>query len=210
MLLQGRKVVDSFCYGHAEKEAGIALRKDHIFRMFSNIKLLTSLAVLLLMEEGKLKLRDPVEAYIPALGKRQVLRAGATRLDDTEPAKTPITLQHLMTHTSGLSSGVFDPGTLLFNAYNTTGVLNPTTPLADVMKVLAPLPLAFQPGTQWEYSVATDVLGHVVEIVSGESFGAFLGRWACRTLISGCLNSSVTAFARSTWGWICWTRPSPA
>ncbi len=175
-LLRGREVVDTFCYGHADQEAGIALREDHIFRMFSNTKLITSLAVLLLLEEGKLTLSDPIEAYIPALGKRQVLRAGATRLDDTEPAKTPITLQHLMTHTSGLSYGVFDPGTLLFDAYNTTGVLNPTTPLADMMKVLAPLPLAFQPGTQWEYSVATDVLGHVVEIVSGESFGAFLSR----------------------------------
>lgn len=176
VLLQGRDIVDTFCYGHADKEAAIPLREDHIFRMFSNTKLVTSLAILLLMEDGKLKLDDPVEAYIPALGKRQVLRAGATRLDDVEPAKTPITIRHLMTHTAGLSYGVFDPGSLLFNTYNQTGVLNPTTSLAEMMKVLAPLPLAFQPGTQWEYSVATDVLGHVVEIVSGETFGAFLSR----------------------------------
>lgn len=185
VLLQGRNIVDTFCYGQADKEAATPLREDHIFRMFSNTKLVTSLAILLLMEDGKLKLDDPVEAYIPVLGKRQVLRAGATRLDDVEPAKTPITIRHLMTHTSGLSYGVFDPGSLLFNTYNQTGVLNPTTSLAEMMKVLAPLPLAFHPGTQWEYSVATDVLGHVVEIVSGESFGAFLSRRIFNPLAMG-------------------------
>jgi CubicO group peptidase (beta-lactamase class C family) len=174
VLLQGRNIADTFCYGHADKEAAISLREDHIFRMFSNTKLVTSLAILLLMEDGKLKLDDPVATYIPALGKRQVLRAGATQLNDVEPAKTPITIRHLMTHTSGLSYGVFDPGSLMFNTYNQAGVLSPTTSLAEMVKVLAELPLAFQPGTQWEYSVATDVLGHVVELVSGESFGAFL------------------------------------
>lgn len=175
-LLRGRQVVDRFCYGHADREAGIALREDHIFRMFSNTKLVTSCAVLLLLEEGRLRLDDPIEAYLPALGQRQVLRAGATRLDDTEPARTSITVRHLMTHTSGLSYGVFDPGSVLFDAYNAAGVLSPLTPLSSMIDVLAGLPLAFQPGTQWEYSVATDVLARLVEVVSGASFGAFLSR----------------------------------
>ena len=175
-LLKGREVVDTFCCGHADREAGIALREDHIFRMFSNTKLITSLAVLLLLEEGKLKLDDPLEAYVPALANRQVLRPGATSLTDTEPARTPITLLHLMTHTSGLSYGVFDPGTLLFKAYNQAGVLHPMLTLSAMMQALAPLPLAFHPGTQFEYSVATDVLGHVVELVAGEPFSAFLAR----------------------------------
>ena len=175
-LLKGRAVVDTFCCGYADREAGVALREDHIFRMFSNTKLLTSLAVLLLMEEGKLKMDDPLEAYVPAMANRQVLRPGATELTDTESAKTSITLLHLMTHTSGLSYGIFDPGSLLFKTYNKVGVLNPTTPLSDMMKLLASLPLAFHPGTQFEYSVATDVLGHVVELVAGEPFGTFLAR----------------------------------
>ena len=145
-LLKGREVVDTFCCGHADREAAVALREDHIFRVYSNTKLLTSLAVLLLVEEGKLKLSDPLHAHVPALANRQVLRPGASALNDTEPAQTPITLQHLMTHTSGLSYGVFDPGSLLFKAYNSAVVLNPATPLADMMKALAPLPLAFQPG----------------------------------------------------------------
>jgi CubicO group peptidase (beta-lactamase class C family) len=175
-LLRGREVVDRFCYGHADREAGLVLREDHIFRMFSNTKLVTAIAVMMLVEDGRIRLDDPVSAYIPELGRRQVLRPGALRIDDTEPARSPITLHHLMTHTSGLSYGVFDPGTPLFHAYNQAGVLNPAQDLAGMMKALAPLPLSFHPGTQWEYSVASDVLGRVVEVVSGESFGAFLAR----------------------------------
>jgi CubicO group peptidase (beta-lactamase class C family) len=176
VLMRGREVVDRFCYGSADKEAGIPLREDHIFRVFSNTKLVTSCAVMLLVEEGRIKLDDPIETYIPELGKRQVLRAGATRIDDTEPARTSITVRHLMTHTSGLSYGVFDPGSVQFDAYNKAGVLNPTTDLAHMVQTLSSLPLSFHPGTQWEYSVATDVLGRLVEVVSGETFGAFLSR----------------------------------
>ncbi len=175
-LLRGRDVVDRFCYGSADREADVALREDHIFRIFSSTKLVTACAVMLLVEEGRIRLDDPVDAYIPELAARQVLRAGATRIDDTEPAQSPITLHHLMTHTSGLSYGIFDPGTLQFQAYRQAGVHHPMQDLAGMMKVLAPLPLSFQPGTQWEYSIASDVLGRVVEIASGESFGAFLAR----------------------------------
>jgi len=175
-LLRGREEVDRFIYGQADREAGVALREDHIFRIFSSTKLITACAVMLLVEDGRIGLDDPVDAYIPELGARQVLRPGALQIDDVEPAKSPITLRHLMTHTSGLSYGVFDPGSLLFQAYNEAGVLNPTRDLAGMMKALAPLPLSFHPGTQWEYSVASDVLGRVIEVVSGESFATFLAR----------------------------------
>ena len=175
-LLQDGQLVDTFCTGFADKEAGIALREDHIFRMFSSTKLVTSCAVLMLVEEGRIRWDDPVEAFIPELGSRFVLKPGAQRIDDVEPAHGSITIRHLMTHTSGLSYGIFDPGTLMFNAYNQSGVMHPGKNLAEMMKVLAQLPLSFHPGTQWEYSVATDVLGRVVEVVSGESFGAFLAR----------------------------------
>lgn len=175
-LLKGREVVDTFCYGFADKEAGIPLREDHIFRMFSSTKLVTSCAVLMLFEEGRIQWDDPIEAYIPELAARQVLKTGATRVDDVEPAKSSITIRNLMTHTSGLSYGTFDPGTVLFDAYNKAVVLHPGKPLSEMMKTLAPLPLSFHPGTQWEYSVATDVLGRLVEVVAGESFGSFLSR----------------------------------
>lgn len=175
-LLRGHEVVDRFCCGHADIEAGIALREDHIHRVFSNTKLVTSCAVMMLVEEGKLRLEDAIERYIPELGQRQVLRAGATHVDQTEPAQHSITVQHLMTHTSGLSYGAFDPGTVLFAAYNKAGVHTPVSPMAGMVKVLEQLPLSFQPGTRWEYSVATDVLGYLVEVVSGESLGAFFAR----------------------------------
>lgn len=175
-LLRGRHVVDRFRWGHADREAGVALREDHIFRMFSSTKLVTSCAVMMLVEEGRIRLDDPVDLYIPELADRQVLRAGARDLAETEAARSRMTLQHLMTHTSGLSYGIFDPGSLLFRAYNEAAVLSPGRDLAAMMKALAPLPLSFHPGTQWEYSVATDVLGRVVEVVSGETFGRFLSR----------------------------------
>jgi CubicO group peptidase (beta-lactamase class C family) len=129
---------------------------------------------MLLVEDGRINLGDPIEAYIPELGGLQVLRPGATRIDDTEPARSSITIRHLMTHTSGLSYGVFDPGSVQFAAYNERGVANLTKPLSEMMKTLAELPLSFQPGTQWQYSVATDVLGRLIEVVSGRSFGEVL------------------------------------
>jgi CubicO group peptidase (beta-lactamase class C family) len=173
-VLVGRDLVDLNCVGWADREARIPLRADHIFRAFSNTKLITSCAALLLFEQGRFQLDDPVEKFIPQLGNRRVLRAGATSLDETEPARGLITIRHLLSHRSGLSYGVFDPGTVIFKAYNERKVLNPATPLADMIEVLAELPLIYHPGTSWEYSVATDVLGRLVEIVSGERFDQFI------------------------------------
>jgi CubicO group peptidase (beta-lactamase class C family) len=130
-LLHRREVADRFCYGFADREARILLREDHIFRVFSNTKLVTSCAVMLLVEDGRIKLDDPIEAYIPELGGLQVLRPGVTRIDDTEPTRSSITIRHLMTHTSGLSYGVFDPGTVQFVAYNKLGVADPTDLMAE-------------------------------------------------------------------------------
>src|SRR5690349_6496456 len=173
-VLVGRELVDVKCIGWAEKEAQIPLRVDHIFRVFSNTKLITSCAALLLFEEGRFQLDDPIEQFIPQLAKCRVLRPDATSLDKTEPAARPITIRHLMSHSSGLSYGLFDRGTLICNAYNERKVVNPATTLAEMIDVLADLPLAYHPGTSWEYSVATDVLARLVEIVSGERFDAFL------------------------------------
>jgi CubicO group peptidase (beta-lactamase class C family) len=175
-LLRGREVLDRFCCGWADIDAGTPLREDHIVRVFSNSKLVTSCAVLLLVEEGRIALDEPIETWLPELGHRHVLGPGAKRIDDTVPAKSSITVRHLMTHTSGLSYGLFDPGTVLFEAYREARVIDPARPLAAMVSALAPLPLSFQPGSRWQYSVATDVLGHLVEVASGMTFGAFLAR----------------------------------
>jgi CubicO group peptidase (beta-lactamase class C family) len=173
-VLVGRDLVDVSCIGWADKEAQIPLRVDHIFRIFSNTKLVTSCAALLLFEEGRFQLDDPIERFIPQLANRRVLRPGASSLDQTEPAARPITIRHLMSHSSGLSYGLLDPGTLIFKAYNERKVNNPATTLAEMIDVLADLPLAYHPGTSWEYSVAIDVLARLVEVISGQRFDAFI------------------------------------
>src|SRR6185437_14988785 len=173
-VLVGRDLVDVSCIGWADREARIPLRVDHIFRIFSNTKLITSCAALLLFEDGRFRLDDPIERFIPQLAQRRVLRPGATALDQTEPAARPITIRHLMSHSAGLSYGLLDPGTLIFKAYIERKVNNPATTLAEMIDVLADLPLTYHPGTCWEYSVATDVLARLVEVVGGERFDAFI------------------------------------
>ncbi|MDO9563974.1 MAG: serine hydrolase domain-containing protein, partial [Bradyrhizobium sp.] len=172
-VLVGRDLVDVNCVGWADKETQIPLRTDHLFRVFSNTKLITSCAALLLCEEGRFQLDDPIEKFIPQLGNRRVMRPGATSLEDVEPARGSITIRQLLSHSSGLSYGLFDPGTPLFKAYQQRKVLTPTTTLVDMIDALAELPLAYHPGTSWEYSVATDVVGRLVEVVSGEALDKF-------------------------------------
>jgi CubicO group peptidase (beta-lactamase class C family) len=188
-ILVGRDLVDVNCVGWADKEAQAPLRVDHIFRVFSNTKLITSCAALLLFEEGRFELDDPIERFIPQLADRRVLRPGAASLSETEPAKGSITIRHLMSHSSGLSYGFFDPGTVIFKAYNERGVHNPATTLAQMMDALADLPLVYHPGTSWEYSVATDVLARLVEIVGGQPFDKFI-----RSRILGPLGMVDTGF----------------
>jgi CubicO group peptidase (beta-lactamase class C family) len=173
-VLVGRDLVDVNCVGWADKEAQTPLRTDHIFRIFSNTKLITSCAALLLFEEGKFQLDDPIETYIPQLANRKVLRPGATALDDTEPARRSITIRHLLSHSAGLSYGLFDPGSVIFTAYNERKVLNPATPLSAMIDALADLPLTYQPGTSFEYSVAIDVIARLVEVISGQRFDSFI------------------------------------
>jgi CubicO group peptidase (beta-lactamase class C family) len=188
-VLVGRELVDVNCVGWANKEAQTPLRVDHIFRIFSNTKLVTSCAALLLFEEGRFQLDDPIERFIPQLANRRVLRPGATSLDETEPAKGSITIRHLMSHRSGLSYGVFDPGTTMFKAYNERKVLNPATTLAQMIDVLADLPLVYHPGISWEYSVATDVMARLIEVISGQRFDKFI-----QSRIFGPLGMVDTAF----------------
>ena len=172
-VLQGRDLIDVGYSGWANREKNITLDETHLFRIASNTKLITSIAVLMLIEDGLLSLSDPIESYISQLGNRQVLQSGATDLSNTEPAKSPITIAHLLSHSSGLSYGLLDPGSPMFRAYNSVKVLNAKQPLSVLINVLENLPLSFHPGTAWEYSIATDVLGYLIEVVSGKPLDAF-------------------------------------
>ena len=170
VLLNGEPV-ESFCTGLADIERGEPLRPDHIHRAFSNTKLMTSVLVLMLADEGRFALDDPVKAWLPALDTLRVLRAGATSLDDTEPLQHDITIRHLLSHRAGFSHGVFDFGSLLFNGYKAAAVRGSGHTLAALVERLATLPLNRQPGSGWEYSLATDVLARLVEVVTGQRFG---------------------------------------
>jgi len=172
-VLRGRDVVDQQCVGFADRETKTPLRPDHIFRAFSNTKIFVTCSIMLLVEQGRIGLEDPIEKFLPQLGNRKVLIAGAKSLADVEPAKGSITIRQLLTHTAGLSYGLFDPGSVIFKAYGEARILNPLMPLSGFIDSLADLPLTYQPGTSWEYSVATDVLGRVVEVVSGKTLDAF-------------------------------------
>lgn len=175
-VLRGRDLVEQQAIGLADREAGTPLTAASLFRVFSNTKLVTSCAVLLLMEEGRLGLDDPIEHHMPQLGRRRVLRPGARHLDDVEPARQPITVRHLLTHSAGLHYGYFEPGSLLDAAYVQAGVNQPQRSLAEMVETLATLPLAYHPGQGWAYSVATDVAARLVEVCSGERLGDFLQR----------------------------------
>ena len=98
-VLRGRDIADQQCVGLADREAKTALRPDHIFRAFSNTKIFVTCAIMLLMEEGRIGLDDSVEKFLPQLGNRKVLKADAKSLADVEPAKSPITIRQLLTHT---------------------------------------------------------------------------------------------------------------
>ena len=175
-VLRNGALIDSFCIGKADLQTGEDLRPDHIHRAFSNTKLMTSMLVLRLVDQGHFALDDLVKTWIPVLGHLKVLRAGATAITDTEPLVSDITIRHLLSHQAGFSHGVFDPGTLIYDAYHAAGVRKSDTTLEQLMTQFATLPLIYQPGQGWAYSMATDVLARLVEIVTGMSFATALQR----------------------------------
>lgn len=174
-VLVGGEVAYQCCVGWADRERGIALRDDHIFRVFSNTKLVTACAALLLVQEGRLDLDAPIAQHLPMLAHLRVLRSDAQSLQDTEPAVRAITARHLLTHTAGFSYARVRPGSLLGVAYDARGILeHKHQTLGDFVQRLSSLPLLFQPGTGWEYSVCLDVVARLVEVISGQTFGTFL------------------------------------
>ena len=144
------------------------LTQDSLFRIFSMSKPITSVAAMMLYEEGALQLDDPVAKYLPELKALEVLGKDGKRL----PVERTMTMRHLLTHTAGFSYG-FDPRDPVDKLYNEIAPLR-AADLDEFVERLATLPLKFEPGARWHYSVATDVVGAVVERISGESFDVFL------------------------------------
>jgi CubicO group peptidase (beta-lactamase class C family) len=166
--------------GQRDPASGAPMPKDAIFRLYSMTKPFTSVAIMMLVEEGRIVLSDPVSKFLPQLA---TLSVSTPRLDpDTgrmtyvsTPAERPMTIQDLLRHTSGLVYGVFTNHAQVKESYTKLGVdWRDVTP-AEQLERLGKAPLAHQPGTAWEYSLSTDVLGRVVEAVSGTTLSRFLG-----------------------------------
>jgi len=166
-------------FGQRDPVASVAMSKDAIFRLYSMTKPFTSVAAMMLAEDGKLTLADPVSKYLPPLANLQVTVASKDAEGKTTytlvNAERPITVQDLLRHTSGFVYGQFTPNEQVKAAYSKLGVDWYDVTPAEQIERLAQAPLAHQPGTTWEYGLSTDVLGRVVEKVSGMSLGAFLG-----------------------------------
>ncbi len=177
--------------GSRDLEAGLPVTDDTVWRIYSMTKPITSVAAMILYEEGKLALTDPVSAFIPSFGDVRVYAGGSDLRQVTVPAVEPVRVWHLLTHTAGLTYG-FHRVHPVDAAYRAAGFEWGTPPgvdLAQACDIWAGFPLLYQPGTEWNYSVATDVLGRVVEVASGQRLDEF---FAAR--IFGPLGMTDTAF----------------
>jgi CubicO group peptidase (beta-lactamase class C family) len=175
-VLRGGEVLAQNCVGWADREADVPMRPDHLFRAFSNTKLVTSVAALQLLEQGRFGLDDPIGEYIPALAHMRVLRPNVATIDDSDPAREPIRIRHLLTHTAGLTYAFLQPESLIGKIYRDAGTNDPALDLAESTDLLGRVPLVNEPGSAWSYSVATDVVGRLVEVLSGQSLEAHLQR----------------------------------
>ncbi|MFZ1489490.1 MAG: serine hydrolase domain-containing protein [Ilumatobacteraceae bacterium] len=156
-------------YGWRDVETRDAVTTDTVWRIYSMTKPITTVAALMLWEEGAFELKDPVSRFIPAFGDLKVWRAGSVTNPVLDPLTEEMAIWHLMTHTSGLTYGFMFAHSVdeLYRRAGFEWGVPPSTDLAGVVDTLAGLPLLFQPGAEWNYSMATDVLGRVVEVAAG-------------------------------------------
>ena len=199
LVLRDGQPVYERAVGWSDKEAGRKMTADTIFRIASQTKAITSVAILSLVEEGKIGIGDPVSRYIPGFAKTTVAvqkEGGGPGDIDVVPAKRPITIRDLLTHTAGISYGtdrdvasLYEPKGLGPAAGNGWYTADKTEPICDTMERLASLPFVAQPGEAWVYGYNTDVLGCVVERASGTPLDAFI-----RTRITAPLGMKDTQF----------------
>ncbi|MEM7454470.1 MAG: serine hydrolase domain-containing protein [Planctomycetota bacterium] len=164
MVIRDGKIGYFKCFGHRDRAEELPVERDTIFRIYSMSKPVTSVAVMQLVEQGKIGLDDPVSKFIEGFGDLTVLK---TQGDDVEeiPARREITVRDLLSHTSGLTYGFFGD-TAVDMEYRRQGVLMMDDNLEHMCSKLSTIPLLYQPGERWHYSVASDVLGRVVEVAS--------------------------------------------
>ena len=169
------QIVHLSTYGQRDVEAGLPVELDTLFRIYSMTKPVASVAAMMLYEEGAFELKDPVSRFVPSFEDMRVYRSGSALNPVTEPASEPVRIWHLLTHTSGLTYGFHHahPVDAMYRAAGFEWGSPPGADLAACCDAWAALPLLFQPGTEWNYGMSTDVLGRVVEVASGQTLDRF-------------------------------------
>lgn len=188
LLARGGKVAYQQAIGRLRPDAASPMAMDSLFRIYSMTKPVVSVAMMMLVEQGRALLSDPVSRYIPAFAQSQVAVPLGDGLE-LQPQQAAATLQDLLRHTAGLTYA-FTGNSAVQQLYGQAGLGNDQRNNAEFCAALAALPLAYQPGSRWAYSHATDVLGHVIEIISGESLGTHL-----QSQVLGPLGMHDTAFS---------------
>src|SRR5947199_10593333 len=173
-IARGGRVGYAEAFGWRDREAGAAMTADAIFRIASMTKPITSVAAMMLAEEGRLEIAAPVAQYIPEFAE---LTVGVER----RKAQRAMSVQDLLRHTSGLTYAQFGD-TPVQMIWRDVRLMDEGQTNAELVGKLAGLPLMFEPGTNWEYSMSTDVLGRVVEIASSKSLAEFFAEHICRPL----------------------------
>lgn len=164
LILCDGKTVLAESFGYQDMEAGVPMQSDTIFVIASMTKPVTAVAVMMLYEEGKFLLDEPVAKYLPAFAELRVQTTEGGAQDETVPARSALTIRQLLTHTSGLFN---------FKGYAAAGI-NSQMNLEETVNTIASVPLSHQPGEGWRYGLSYDVLARLVEVWSGQSFDAFL------------------------------------
>jgi CubicO group peptidase (beta-lactamase class C family) len=169
------KVVHLANYGMRDREASLPVSTDTVWRLASMTKPITSVAAMMLYEEGAFELKDPVSEWIPSFGDMRVYRSGSSNSPDLRPATEKMRVWHLLTHTSGLTYGFqyAHPVDAMYRAAGFEWGNPPGVDLAGCCELWAAQPLLFEPGSEWNYGVSTDVLGRLIEVVSGQNLAAF-------------------------------------
>ncbi|CAN5357094.1 serine hydrolase domain-containing protein [soil metagenome] len=179
LIVKDGKIVYHKAFGTASS-SGRDLEKDDVFRIASQTKAITATAVMMLWEEGKFKLDDPISKYIPEFKNPKILESfkEADSSFTSRPAEKEITIRHLLTHTSGLGYGMIDPDHRMRKIYQKNNIIELFTTedisIGEMVKDLAQLPLHNEPGEKFIYSIGLDVLGYFVEVISGKPFDQFL------------------------------------
>ena len=178
-------------YGRRDMEADLPVELDTLFRIYSMTKPITAVAAMMLYEEGAFELKDPIHRSIPAFRDMRVYRSGSAFAPVTGPAVEPIRMWHLFTHTAGLTYGFHHahPVDAMYRSAGYEWGMPPGLDLEACCDQWAELPLLFHPGSEWNYSVATDVLGRMVEVLSGQTLDEFFAE-----RIFGPLGMTDTAF----------------